>query len=227
MRQPYYRIWRPGSGTEFCSDHRNTKNLPEISTSYIRLENQFRRVLTKHWREMEQAKCQYQALLRHSVFEIQQNIYDLLRANGVAATAQICAGELELVVQHLRLEEYTVELHLPSGCFTCSPYLQEQRAAWDLPRLHGRFSAFVPLGAVTLRQCVVALAALRVLLYAQFGDALDDIMQGKSKKQGSGFYTPRSILSLKQLDWPEEEKYEFCWKELSQSKQPFARYPFL
>lgn len=227
MQQPYYRIWRPGSGTEFCSDCRNAKNFSEISISYIKLENELRRALTKHWREMERSKYRYKALLRRCAFEIQQNIYDLLRANGAAATARICGGELKPVMQHLRLEEYTVDLRLPEGCFTFNPYVQAQRAVWDLPELHSRFSVFVPLKPVTLRQCVVALAALRVLLYAQFGDALEEIMQSSSKKQGSGFYVPHSIFSLTPPSWAEEAQYKFCWRELRQSRQPFLRYPFL
>ena len=55
---------------------------------------------------------------------------------------------------------------------------------------------------------IAATAALRCLLWAQFGPQSDGIIQGRSNKgPGEGYYTAESIFAVTPPAWEPEEQY--------------------
>ncbi|HOG01000.1 MAG TPA: hypothetical protein PKW41_12900 [Clostridia bacterium] len=226
MNQPYYRIWRPGAGTDFCLDRRNAKNILDLCAGYAEIENQLRRKLTKRTNAIDAPDRALLRLHKQCIFEVQQNTFDICRANSVKVNPRMARDDLQFLIKHLKLSDFSVCVKLYDEAHTLIPFCPESLDEWYLEGLHVLFNRSVDYTHVTLYNCLLSAAAVRILLFAQFGDVPDRLIEGNSKHAGSGFYQRSSIFQIVPPDWSEEESYNFSWDELKTKRDPFIAFPF-
>ena len=95
---------------------------------------------------------------------------------------------------------------------------------WYLERA-GIFPSLSPHPEATIRSLVTATAAVRCLLYAQFGPFSETALSPARKKgDGQGYFTYKSLFQVTPPPWPETDWYGFSFTP--GKPIPMARWEF-
>lgn len=101
----------------------------------------------------------------------------------------------------------------------------EQGAPWYLADAHPLWRNSAHLPRCTPENLIMAVGALKCLLYAQFGREVDGMITSFSAKgDGAGYYRRESLFKVEPPEWKPEECYGFAYApgELL----PVRKYPF-
>lgn len=222
IQHAYRQIWRPAPSYNYCAADNFAEHYFDICDGYGRCENALRRVLAHGG----QPKGLY-TKLKQVTFELQDSYMHILHANGKTPSRRPTAQDFSQLEKAMRLSEYEVRLGdtpawRPFAQLAAQPpalgqwYLQKAGVLWSPPALRR---------LATVKNLVAATAALRCLVWAQFGSWGDDAFRGQPGKRWAGnSLMAESIFILTPPAWPDEECYGHL--PLHKNKVPCKAFPF-
>lgn len=231
LTQPYCRVWRPGEDSRYCLDHKYASDLGDLCGQYAEIENALRALLEKHGtgeHAMLLTGRKIYKLARSIRYELDHSFTRILKANSYPGKAgRYTYRDFTALEKPLRLSEYRVSLPnnaLQAGFFRPFFGWTEDEPDWyrgNFPLLNA-FAAEVE--GATLLKVLAGAAALRCVLYAQFGENLDLALAPRSKKEGTGYFTAQSIFPLKPPAFLLEECYNLDWEALKREKKRYKTF---
>ena len=230
----YYQIWRPGPDPSYVTDRRFSPYLTEDCDGYAACENRLRALLTAAQKRggplFEYSSPTVYEALKRVTFELQEAVRQVLKAHGKQTVRCVPPAHIALLEAPMALSRYSCRIRLDGEELSLSPFrsLGSQNGPslgeWYLENATV-FSFPWNRQEAALGQLITATAALRCLLYAQFGPISETALSpAKPKGEGTGFYTSKSLFSLTPPDWEEGDQYGFSYPP--GHPYPLARYPF-
>ena len=173
-------------------------------------------------------------LLMRICIEIEANLRAILEENLYSASSQWSMKDYSKVDRSHFLSAYQAKMPIWTGQNeTFSPFepwqndeplpwYQEYNAA-----KHDRHGSFKK---ATFGNVVQSYAALAIVLFAQFRDETfsgPDLLALESTVDAEGFdYGPSPNILIKAADIPQDERYAFDWRALSDERDPFVEFAY-
>ena len=226
----YFRIWRPGPDPNYVTDRHFSPYLTEDCDGYAACENRLRAILSKAEKssaELDDCFPGVYSALKRAAFELQEYSGQILKASGLKTVRFVPPAHFALLEEPMALSQYTCRARLLGEDLTLTPFgqLTEGRLGeWYLERA-GVLPSFGSHPEATIRNLAAATAAVRCLLYAQFGPLSETALSPSRKKgDGQGYFTSKSLFELTPPSWPKEEWYGFAFSP--KHPVPLKPYPF-
>ena len=231
LDQAYYQIWRPGPDPNFVTDRHFSSYLTECCDGYASCENRLRKLLSSAEkngiRDPQNAYPGTYQAIKKATFELQESVRQVLKANGKKTVRCVPAEHIALLEPAMKLSCYQCSISLFGSEFTLSPFHSLTEGImenWYLERA-GIFSRPQSGEEFSIMDLVTATAAVRCLLYAQFGPVSETALSpAKCKGEGTGYFKYKSLFHLVPPEWPEEKQYGFSFSQ--KHKIPLTVYPF-
>lgn len=219
LNHAYHQIWRPCTSAAFVTDQYYSPFLAEDCGGYAGCENRLRAILTKAEKKGTDINDifpgTYEAL-KKVTFELQEHVRQIFLANGRGTIRNIPSADIFLLEEPMRLSEYRCTICLFGSDTELAPFTFD--ADHELGSWYIRAPKFFVFPwshhEAPLIDLVNATAALRCLLYAEFGPFSEQaISPARKKGKGTGYYTYKSIFTVIPPDWPEDEHYGFSYSK--------------
>lgn len=221
----YYNIWRPAKDTGYCTSRYFSNNYFDACLSYVNAENALRKYLSKATpKDYTSPKASYYKQLKSNTFLLQDYYLHILRKNGIKYAPHIKAKDFYLLEAPMKLRAYTCTITILGEERTLSPFapLPHKLDTWYLEGAKVLRGNKAHQEVATLENLIQSTAALRCLLYAQFGPQSDaSITNPLPKGEGTGYFQVHSLFHLTPPQWPEEEHYSI---EAIPCKKDFRAY---
>lgn len=209
-QEVYHQIWRPAPSDAYCLAQNYAVGMLELCGGYSQCENQLRRVLSRDVPRQEPRRALL-PLLRQITFELQENLRCIRKASGFSTVRRPGAADFAGLEAPMRLSQYRCRLvqeGLELAPFAALAQNPPRMEPWYLERAGVLFTPPALAQYATVDNLIAATAALRCLLWAQFGPQSDGIIRGRtSKGPGEGYYTAESIFAVTPPVWEPEEQY--------------------
>lgn len=217
LESAYPQIWRPGPDPNYVTDRRFSTFFTEDCDGYAACENRLRTILTK----AEKASAglddcfpgSYSALKRAG-FELQEYVRQIFKAHRKDTVRFVPPAHFAMLEEPMALSRYSCSIHIFGEDLTLTPFCRLPDGIlgeWYLERA-GVLPSFGRHPEATIRSLVTATAAVRCLLYAQFGPLSETALSPSRKKgEGQGYFTYRSLFSVIPPSWPESQWYGFSF----------------
>lgn len=244
ITKPYVRICRPftdGSylrniNDTYIRDQRYATDSTDLIRGYHQLEKELLRICDFVEPADANVGCyshQLYALLLRASTEFEANAKAILTANGYSSSRNWNVNDYHKINAATRLSEYTVTLPMWTGSHRrmqpFSQWASGSTLAWyrDSNAVkHNRASAFP---SASLGNAVTAVTAVFAIVFAQFHIfAFDPHHVVDHLSKINGVLSHDSCLLHVELptSWTSEEHYDFAWKSLAGTREPFLQYPF-
>lgn len=251
LNKPFRRIYRPTKNRQYdyVKDILYAKDRLQLSRAYLNIERKLKDIFNY----IEPADCNiavfsfelYSILLR-ACTEVELNCKAIMEANEAIPTngREFTMNDYKKLNIPLRLSDYQIsypywrwkkkgyvdyypKIFNPFSCFNTG-----KSPRWYQKYNSVKHSREQNFDVATLNNCMRAVAAILVLLYAQFGPYCIET----NEKQG--FYVEvledyyqfpflaDVIFELKAPVWTENDCYDFDWSSLKKQAEPFDKYPF-
>lgn len=230
----YYQIWRPGPDPSYVTDRRFSPYLTEDCDGYAACENRLRALLTAAQKRggplFEYSSPTVYEALKRVTFELQEAVRQVLKAHGKQTVRCVPPAHIALLEAPMALSRYSCRIRLDGEELSLSPFrsLGSQNGPalgeWYLENATV-FSFPWNRQEAALGQLITATAALRCLLYAQFGPFSETALSPARKKgDGQGYFTYKSLFQVTPPPWPEADWYGFSFTP--GKPIPMARWEF-
>ena len=219
--QPYRHVWRPGPSTGYCTEKEFSTFFVQQCDGYARAENGLRTLMGGPWPQLFPHRKRYQQM-KAITFEVEENLLQIFADSQVEKPSRIDVSQLQRLEPAYRLTQYQVVYGMTGEKLTPFSGLMEGELSWFLEGANVFSSNPVHRERSTPRNHILAVAALRCLLYAQYGPEVDyAIAPRDQKKQGMGYFKAQSLFTVIPPQWEEEEQYAFSLKEITYKNYPF------
>lgn len=242
VTKPYYRIYRPGSGTEFLNDTRYCNESNELYRAFQLLELDLKRIfefIEPTDNNLKTYSNRLYELLLRACTEVEASAKAILVANGYNCDPDdLNMKNYRLVNNATRLSEYKVTLETwnpkpivlhPFKTWK-STHTLEWYSAYNTVK-HNRFKEYEK---ASLNNVINAIAGVYAILYSQIGYLA---ITGIPRKNNWSFYMSdddgncspvinNSIFTIEQPKWAKSDKYDFNWQVLKDEPEPFTKFIF-
>lgn len=230
LTHAYFQIWRPGPDPNYVTDRSFSHFLTEDCDGYAACENRLRGILARGEKSSaaldDSAPGTYSALKR-ATFELQEYARQILQAHGRKTVRCVPPAHFVLLEAPMALSRYSCRIRLLGEDVTLAPFASLTEGIlgdWYLEQA-GIFPSLSPHPEATIRSLVTATAAVRCLLYAQFGPFSETALSPARKKgDGQGYFTYKSLFQVTPPPWPETDWYGFSFTP--GKPIPMARWEF-
>ena len=231
LEQAYYQIWRPGTDSNFVTNRHFSSYLTECCDGYAACENRLRKILSSAEKKgiLDPYKPYPPAYpaIKKATFELQEFVRQVLNANGRKTVRCVPGEHIALLEAPMKLSHYRCTITLFGEEYALVPFQKLREGSmerWYLERAN-IFSRPQSGETYSIMDLVTATAAVRCLLYAQFGPLSETALSpARCKGEGSGYFTYKSLFRLTPPEWPEEEQYGFSFSP--KAALPLRKYPF-
>lgn len=217
LTDAYFQIWRPcADGTSaYCTASNFSKGFFELCGGYAEAENGLRAVLNHaQLKDLDRMDPRIYSRLKLAAFELQEQYRMILAANGFKAPRSVPAEDFSILEPAMRLSGYRAVLLFHGEEIILTPF-ESLPGGLDLWYLGGisPFSFKRPgLEHATLRNLLLAVAALRCLLYAQFGPQSGQAITPTRKKISEDDSRLTSIFTVTPPDWEDAQWYQITYE---------------
>lgn len=224
----YHQIWRPtrDSNYSYCVNPHYAKGFPELCSGYASAENRLRRLLDKsRLCDLEKQDNRIFPVMKQVQFELQEHYRLILLANKKSCPRIVSGNDFRILEKPMRLSEYHCIIAVEEKNLSLQPFhTQLAELPWYLEHLKIFSSAGNYSSQLTRHNLLLATAALRCLLHAQFGPESDAAITPTVKaKETKGYYPAQSLFQIIPPLWSEAESYE---AESATTCRTFCPYPF-
>lgn len=242
ITKPYYRIYRPGAGSDYLNDLRYCSGANEMYRSFQLLELDLKRIFefiepTDDNLSVYSHRL-YELLLR-ACTEFEASAKAILIVNGYSKkNGNFNIEDYFLLDKATKLSEYKITLNIWNSISKeMQPFIK-----WaDIHSLdwysdyntvkHNRFGEF---RKASLNNVINSIAGVYAILYSQIGNMAITGTPQKNRTELSicdknGNESPvfnNSIFTIESPKWDENDKYDFNWESLKHNPEPFTKFIF-
>ncbi|MEG2234571.1 MAG: hypothetical protein RRZ42_08060 [Oscillospiraceae bacterium] len=227
LEKAYRQIWRPCASDDYCTSSHFAVGFFEICDGYASAENALRSALNRYGSQSpNECNMRLYTPLKAVIFEIQDCFMKIMKANQAATVHKITGKEIAKLEKPMKLSEYTCTALVNENECSFRPYASLPcMGEWYLEGANAFFAKSEHKKRATLENLLCATAALRCLVYAQFGCQSELAIYGNDKKgEGEGYFTASSIFTVIPPKWTDEECYGFHYD--GKEKLETSLYPF-
>ena len=244
--KPYYRIYRPGAGTDFITDLRYCNEINELHRSFKLLEIDLKQIfqfIEPNDANLDTYSNRLFELLLRAATEFEGNAKEILETNGYTRKEYLKLHDYRKLNVATRLSEYEIIIDAwnprPKSLFPFLNWRHIHNLVWydDYNEVkHNRFSLFKK---ASLGNVINAIAGVYAILYAQidFHTDIGLLKQGRSTmfslntdNSSDSSMTPMFVDTIftikKPQTWSKRDHYHFDWNTLKQEDKPFQQYKF-
>lgn len=256
LTNPYYRIIRPKADPiDYVVDKRYAKERWQLSRAYINIERDLRKIfdfIEPDEVNKDVFSFELYSLLLRACTEVELNCKLILMANGAKPIKKHFTMEdyKKLELSSL-LSKYTATFNnwrrrnkatqqLEYIDIVFQPFASFSRSIAKAPDWYEAYNAVKHnreenLEKASLENCMNAVAGVLILLYSQFGSQCIETYNEAGKlyfcedDSYDNLLTADVIFTIKapkESDWPSNEIYDFDWKNIKGSNEPFKKFPF-
>lgn len=246
INKPFFRIYRPGAGTDYISDLRYCNEVNNLHRSFKLIEYDLKQVfqfVEPHEDNLSIYSNRLYELLLRACTEFEASAKSILEANGYSRNEYLRLSDYRKLNVATRLSEYEVILDVwnpgPKSLFPFSNWKHSHSLDWYNDYNEVKHNRFLNFKNASLVNVINAVAGVYAILYAQIDYHTDTglLKPGRSMMftlnnddTSDSSMTPMfvdSIFTIKRnSNWDKNSLYRFDWNTLKQEAEPFQKYTF-